>query len=497
MPTDYNFESGLSLADLELYRRLTADIASGGGGDGGGAVASVNGQTGAIVLDAADIGAQPAGDYATAAALTTGLAAKASTTDLAAKAPYRSVPFTPPTQPVTVISAMDSGWSHLNNGAAVHDTTVKASGAASLKITGPAGVDKTTAQLTLTAQNWSDQGLTLRFRTDNMAGIADAYLLVSTSGNFSQFFRIQLLPNMQRVVNNEWTEVTLTRGDFDFDTGSANWATVNGLMIQLYAGGTPNLWIDQIARYTVPARPTISFAFDDGFATVLTAAKPAMDKYGYRGSVYLMPSYVGASGYLTQAQVDGMAEAGWEFGGHGWDDLTTLSAAAAEADVAATKAYLTDRGYRGSDVYVYPLGGQSEALRAMVAKYFGAARGTSTFGQTRSYVNRRNMMTRQLGMNISLATMQGYVDKAIAGNNWLIITGHAFPGTMVNAEDWTPANFAALVDYIASKGVQVLPVAEALASNDAPAEGMYLTAPNGARYRVTVGNDGALTTTAV
>lgn len=39
-------------------------VASGGGG---GAVASVNGKTGAVVLSAADVGAQPAGSYATAA----------------------------------------------------------------------------------------------------------------------------------------------------------------------------------------------------------------------------------------------------------------------------------------------------------------------------------------------------------------------------------------------------------------------------------------------
>jgi hypothetical protein len=117
--------------------------------------------------------------------------------------------------------------------------------------------------------------------------------------------------------------------------------------------------------------------------------------------------------------------------------------------------------------------------------------------QTRSSLARRNMPTRQLGTSISLATAQGWVDRAIANNEWLIITGHKLVSPTGTAEDWTPADFAALVDYVASKGVQVLPVAEALAANDAAAEGAYLTAPNGTRYRLTVGNDGALTTTAV
>jgi len=49
-------------------------------------VYSINGQTGDAILDAADVGAQPAGDYATTSALTGGLAAKADTADLAAVA---------------------------------------------------------------------------------------------------------------------------------------------------------------------------------------------------------------------------------------------------------------------------------------------------------------------------------------------------------------------------------------------------------------------------
>jgi hypothetical protein len=46
-------------------------------------VTSVNGEVGAVVLDAADVGAQPAGDYATNTALTTGLAGKQPTGDYA------------------------------------------------------------------------------------------------------------------------------------------------------------------------------------------------------------------------------------------------------------------------------------------------------------------------------------------------------------------------------------------------------------------------------
>lgn len=45
-------------------------------GNGGGSVASVNGKVGTVVLDAGDVGAQPAGSYATTQALSDGLATK-------------------------------------------------------------------------------------------------------------------------------------------------------------------------------------------------------------------------------------------------------------------------------------------------------------------------------------------------------------------------------------------------------------------------------------
>jgi hypothetical protein len=76
------------------WTQVTEYVATHGGG-GGGAVASVNGQIGAVVLGAADVGAQPAGDYATNTALSSGLSGKVNsstyTAGLAAKADTASL----------------------------------------------------------------------------------------------------------------------------------------------------------------------------------------------------------------------------------------------------------------------------------------------------------------------------------------------------------------------------------------------------------------------
>lgn len=80
-------------------------------GGGGGAVASVNGQTGAVVLVPSDVGAQPAGSYVSAADLSDGLASKANASH------------THSTTEVTGLTAALGGKSDVSHTHVISDTT--------------------------------------------------------------------------------------------------------------------------------------------------------------------------------------------------------------------------------------------------------------------------------------------------------------------------------------------------------------------------------------
>jgi peptidoglycan/xylan/chitin deacetylase (PgdA/CDA1 family) len=393
-----------------------------------------------------------------------------------------------------VVSGCDSGWTQLD-ATVSHDSTTLDTGSGSLKLIAPAS-NKAQAQLTFSAQDWSQSAFGIRMRFDDYSKVNDGYIILSTSGTFTQFFRAQFTPKLSTVINNEWIEFTLTREDFDFNSGTASWSTVNGMRIQVYGKATApvTMWVDQVVRYPTPARPTISVAFDDGFATTASLAKPKMDQYGFRGSAFVIAQRIGTNGYLSQAQVDTLAQAGWDISGHGDINLTTLSPAAAEADVLLNKQYLVERGYKGGDVYAYPNDGQSFAIRTMVAKYFSAARGLSTFGQTRAYVPRRRFQGYQAGTALSVATIQAWLGAGIANNSWMVLTFHNLPNSTSLPEDYLPADFNTLIDYIATSGVQVLPISEALAASDAPP---ILRAANGNQYRLNVDNSGVLSTTLI
>jgi len=69
--------------------------------------------------------------------------------------------------------------------------------------------------------------------------------------------------------------------------------------------------------YSLPPRPVI-FSFDDGYAGVYTYAFPLMQTYGFTGTVFLLtdPIDQGNPAYLSWAQAEALAEAGWDLEPH-------------------------------------------------------------------------------------------------------------------------------------------------------------------------------------
>ena len=58
--------------------------------------------------------------------------------------------------------------------------------------------------------------------------------------------------------------------------------------------------------------------FDDGFESTYTIAFPLMQQYGIKGTVYVVPDWLGAPGYLTLAELTEMHNAGWTIASHTW-----------------------------------------------------------------------------------------------------------------------------------------------------------------------------------
>src|ERR1044072_1538623 len=96
------------------------------------------------------------------------------------------------------------------------------------------------------------------------------------------------------------------------------------------------------------AAPTyVSLTFDDATADQLQAL-PMLSAHGLDATFYVNSARIGSSAfYMTWSQLDEVAAAGNEVGGHSLDhqDLTTLSPAAQLSAICAARQPLPPRGH--------------------------------------------------------------------------------------------------------------------------------------------------------
>jgi len=244
-------------------------------------------------------------------------------------------------------------------------------------------------------------------------------------------------------------------------------ATVNGVILRAYAnvGFTPTVYFNELAVFAGGTKPIISITFDDGHSSDTAYAKPVLDAYGYKATCYMAIENLGVAGYMTQANVDFLANYGWDISGHGNTDLSTISLSSAEANVQAVKAYLLQHGYAGSEHYAYPNGGYTDPVKSMVQKYFTTARTIVNTTVAYPYIVPMMVPGRLKHSSDTVASVEGWIDAAVTNNEWLLLCFHSIvPSVTVQATDCLLADFQSIITYIAGKGCAVLPVSRALAA---------------------------------
>lgn len=214
------------------------------------------------------------------------------------------------------------------------------------------------------------------------------------------------------------------------------------------------------------ATTTVSLTFDDGRASQSGAAE-VLAARGLDATYFVNSGYIGASGYLTRAQLQALAAQGNEIGGHTVThaDLTTAPAAEAKLQVCQDRATLTEWGFEVRS-FAYPFAAVNDAARQAVADCgYNSARG---LGDLRSPSSCENCdagedlppndpyLTRapdQVESTWTLADFQSLVQAAqSSGGGWIQFTFHDFD----TGEDLSVsrATFTALADWLAAQQQQ-------------------------------------------
>ena len=119
-------------------------------------------------------------------------------------------------------------------------------------------------------------------------------------------------------------------------------------------------------------RGKVVLQFDDGQDGVWKYAKPVMDKYGFKGMVYVIKDLVNVNNFMTLDQLKVLYNNGWDLGTHGQIELTTLQTPEAiKSELLSNYNYLIDNGFtRSAKHYCTPAGKYNNMVLAEIKKMF-------------------------------------------------------------------------------------------------------------------------------
>ena len=247
----------------------------------------------------------------------------------------------------------------------------------------------------------------------------------------------------------------------------------------------------------------VSFTFDDGLSSALLAAQ-TLQQDGYAGTDYIITQCVGMKApdtcaadetkdYMSWSDIHTLNTTyGWEIGSHTQThpltaaiDNPSLTDTQLDTEMSGSKADLAANGFNATD-FASPYGDYDNRSLAVIAKYYASHRAFQDYEQptdpndavtpTFPYYSPRDsypynnylLTVEEVQGNIPVATVEGYVDQAIANHQWLILVFHNImaSGASTNETDYqyNASDLKTIADYVKSKNIPVVTVKNGLAN---------------------------------
>jgi peptidoglycan/xylan/chitin deacetylase (PgdA/CDA1 family) len=247
--------------------------------------------------------------------------------------------------------------------------------------------------------------------------------------------------------------------------------------------------------------PEIIITFDDSYESAYTVAYPIMQQYGIKGTVYIVPAWIGAPGHLTVEELITLHNAGWTIADHTWDHpvLTeNLTNEQITTEIQKAIDWLNENGFEdGAYHLAYPYGAYNDTV-LQVCNELGIKTARTVnwgaispdgyllpYGGTLDYLQLPTILFRN---DTTTNDWKGTVDETIALKETTIILLHDIVTSNPEIlEDVTESTFREFIEYIAQTGVKTQTingwyneVTDNIAPtvNATPAGGLYNTTQN-------------------
>ena len=310
----------------------------------------------------------------------------------------------------------------------------------------------------------TNKSIRFRVRASDWKQVQDMNLILSTGDDkFDHSLTLDLTTKLHNQTNNNWVEVTASISDFE-NYGNANVNDIKSVLWQVRDKGGAHITtnIDKFQIIDNGRRARISITIDDGLADDLVA-KQIMDKYNMKGTLFIDPSAIGTKGYLTQAQLDSFARAGWDIGGHDVNyTLRAMSDAEIKKFMSDTAKYLKQHNYKGSEYFAFPGGINDPRINAIVFENFKYGLNVDGSANPGSTVDEKRINRKSVDIYTTVDQVKGWVDNAKKNNEYLVLNFHSFNKTSTDEDNVTPANFEEMIKYVADSQIPTHTVSNAM-----------------------------------
>jgi peptidoglycan/xylan/chitin deacetylase (PgdA/CDA1 family) len=230
--------------------------------------------------------------------------------------------------------------------------------------------------------------------------------------------------------------------------------------------------------------PMISLTFDDGSHAFYTEALPPLDARGFRTTQYIPTQGLetGDPWMMTGAQLRELAGQGHEIASHSVTHplLTEVTDPVLATELGGSKQLLETIAGRPVTGLAYPYGEyDARVIAAAERAGYTSARSVEEGYNSRLDLEPFGVRGQNIEATTTLADFKEWVDTAMAHRYWLTVIYHEVvpdgapvctaPETAdpcLGAYDIRHRDFVAQLDYLKSKGANVVPVNEAMAEAD-------------------------------
>jgi peptidoglycan/xylan/chitin deacetylase (PgdA/CDA1 family) len=207
----------------------------------------------------------------------------------------------------------------------------------------------------------------------------------------------------------------------------------------------------------------VTFRFDDGWSSQLDSAVPILDSAGFKGTFYITTRQTrddGFTGFMSKSEIQALSSSGHEIGAHTRTHahITSQGSDAQRDEIAGSKEDLASWGISAS-TFSYPYGeNSSETVQAVKDAGFSGAMTTQVTYATPG-TDPYLVPSPSIEISDSVEEIQSMIDSAISNKGWLTLSFHRVDDSG-DQYSITPEKFARVVDYVKSKGIPVITVAQ-------------------------------------